>query len=467
LNIYDDALAELQRRHVEDVDVFGPYFVISYACHAFNLMNEESLKNTDGRKAVYMVSGQLPNMRNHLLFMAPPGTGKSFFLRHFSNKNFGIFRHGGHPMHTETSITEAGLIGTIKLEPDGSATTVPGAASEHRTSIFVIEEFLAMMKAMSTGYNAQLEAQLLMGLDSGDVSKRLAHGNIDYHTSLSMWCGIQPIKVSLEGGLGRRFCYLLNIPSTKDQERYAESSMGADNIDVDMEWLRGYWRRVELWTASLDLIQSVKFDPAFYNFLRTVIKCKGHEVDIYRRLILGYHLSKYGASEHVVVTLDETITKLIIQQAEWRHRIKQGPRVQQLIYVLRENGRQMESGFGMTKAEMISFGSDMELSAQLVHEILLDAAKLGYIKMRGNNLCLEPAALLDSPIIQRAKDAGLVSSTDDSDVPEIKPTVNKIMQPKSFEMDYDTLNEKEWDDLDLYEMEDLRDYAEERNSNYQ
>jgi len=466
LNIYDDALNELKRRQVEDADIFGPYFIISYACHAFNLMNEQSLKNTDGRKAVYMASGQVPNMRTHLLFMAPPGTGKSFFLKHFSNKNFGIFRYAGHPIHTETSMTGAAFVGTIKLEPDGSATTVPGAAYEHQSAVFVMEEFLAMMSAMKTGYNGELEAQLLTALDSGDMSKRLAHGPIEYHTSLSMWCGIQPIKVSLEGGLGRRFCYILNIPTTEGQERYTEASMGSDNIEVDMNWLQSYRRRVELWTASLELIETVKFDPAFYNFLRTVIKCKGYEVDIYRRLILGYHLSKYGVSEHVVAMLDDTITQIIIQQAEWRHRIKQGPRVQQIVYVLRENGYQMENGFGMTKAEMISYGSDMEMSAQLVHDILLDASKLGYIKIRGNNLCIEPAALLDSPIIQRAKSAGLIAETP-SVVPVITSEVNQLMKPRSFQMDYDTLNEREWDELDPDEMEEMREYDEERNNYFE
>jgi hypothetical protein len=420
-------------------------------------MNENSLKNSDGRRAVYMSSGQMPNMRTHLMFMAPPGTGKSFFLRHFSDKHFGILKHGGFPLHKETSITEAGLIGTIKLEQDGTATTVAGAAYEHQTAIFVMEEFLAMMNAMKSGFNAQLEAQLLTSLDSGDVNKRLAHGAIDYHTSYSLWCGIQPIKVSLEGGLGRRLCYLLNVPTKEGQGRYAEAAMSGDNISVDMDWLQQYRRRVELWGASLGLIESVKFEPKFYTFLRTIIKCSGYEVDIYRRLILGYHLAKYGASEHVVITLDETISKIMIQQAEWRYRVKQGPRVQQIISVLRNDGYQMDTGFGMTKAEMISFGSDLELSAQLVHDILLDAAKLGYLKIRGNNLCLEPAALLDSPIISRAKVAGIIPEDGDIKLPEIKPVLT--VKSRKFELDYSNLNEIEqpWDEEDI---DELRDYAE-------
>lgn len=461
MNIYDDAINELRRRGVMDAEIFAPYFIISYACHAFNLVNERSLAASNGIRAIYMISGQLPNLRNHLLFMAPPGTGKTFIMKQFINKFFGLFKHTPHQIHQEGSITEAGLIGTIKVEADGSTTTLPGAAHDHQYSVFVIDEFMAIMNAMKSGFNAQLEAQLLTALDSGDVSKRLAHGAIDYHTAFTMWCGIQPIKASLEGGLGRRFCYLLNIPSIDDQDRYAEAAMTSDNIEVDPEWIKGYRRRIELWNASLDLIERIEFHPEFYDFLRQVIKCKGFEVDIYRRLALGYHLSKYGASEQVCVRLDETIRNILIQQAEWRYRITQGPRVQQIIHVIRNDGYQMEHGFGMTKAEIIARGGDLQLSAQMANDIIKEAASHGFVKIRGNNVCLEPAALLDSPVIQRAKDRGFIPQEDN------QPT---IPEPQ-MEMDMDTLktkpsiyeqwkNDDTWDEFDLNE---LREYAEENH----
>lgn len=408
VSIYDDVMIELKRRNVQDYEKFGPYFIISFACHAFNLMNEDN--------RIFMAGGQLPNMRLHLLFMAPPGTGKSFFLKQFGNITTGILKHAGHPLHMEGSMTEAGLIGTVKSEPDGSVTVLPGAAREHGKSVFIIDEFMAMMSAMKAGYNSQLEAQLLTALDSGDVSKRLANGPIEYHTSFSLWCGIQPVKASLEGGLGRRFCFLLNVPNEQDMDRYADAVMASDNISVDTSHLDAFRKKVTFWITTLNMIEQVTFDKEIYDLLRHVVKAYSYEYDVYKRIALGYHLSKYGASKHVHVRLDEDLTKIIIQQGDWRWKIMQGPRVQQVIELIKQSGYIMDNGeFGMTKAELIRHGVSMQLSANLVHEITLDAARLGYVKIRGTKICMEAGALLDSPIIQRATDAGLLNSTSTTD----------------------------------------------------
>jgi hypothetical protein len=382
--------------------------------------------------------------------MAPPGCGKTLFLRSYTNKYFGILQNPTVQMHTETTITEAGLIGTIKVLPTGETETVPGAARAYHNSIFVIDEFTAIMSAMKSNFNSQLEAQLLTSLDSGDVSKRLAHGSLDYHTSFTLWCGIQPIKANMEGGLGRRLCYLLNIPTLNDQYRYADAAMDADNIEVDIDWLTGYRRKLELWIASLDIIERVSFKPEFYNFLRRIIKCMGYEVDNYRRIALGYHLSKKGASEHVEVCLDEDLKMLMINQSVWKFRIDQEPRIQQIVSILQQSGYPMEAGmFGMTKSEMIDVGSMMQLSATKVHEILLEAVKVGYIKLRGNKICLEPGALKDPPVIQRAKDAGMIM-------------INSVEIPDAFTITNEP-DEFAWDDMMNIDYKDEINQWEEFN----
>ncbi len=395
-----------------------------------------------------MLNGRLPDWRNHLMFMAPPGHGKSLFLRNMAHKHTGILKHGGIPFHNATTITEAGLIGTIKLEADGSSSPVAGDAYIYHNAIFVIEEFMAIMAGTRNGFNAQLEAQLLMVMESGEVNKRLAHGTLDYHTAMSLWVGIQPLKVSLEGGLGRRFCFILNIPSRDDKDRYMEAAISGDNINSDPNWLQRFYRKLELWNASLRMIKSMEFDKSFFDLLKDVIRCSGHEVDIYRRLALGYHLTKYGPSEHMVISVDNTIKQIMVQQADWRTRIKQSPRVQQIIQILQSDGIQTEKGFGLSKSELIVYGTDLELTAQMVHDLVLDAVKLGYVKIRGNYVVLEPSALMESPVMQRARSAGIFDHKEPAILPPIPQTMN-----------YDTLTIKpEYDDYDPYDLYELREY---------
>ena len=65
------------------VDKFVPYILCSLAAHVANLRN----KMADNKGHLfYGVAGGMPDLRLHLLTIAPPGFSKTFFQNIFFNK---------------------------------------------------------------------------------------------------------------------------------------------------------------------------------------------------------------------------------------------------------------------------------------------------------------------------------------------------------------------------------------------
>lgn len=69
---------ELKRRNVQECEIFASYFIISFACHAFNLVNK-------GREEpIYCEGGLAPVLRVPVIYMGLPGCGKSYLMKHLT-----------------------------------------------------------------------------------------------------------------------------------------------------------------------------------------------------------------------------------------------------------------------------------------------------------------------------------------------------------------------------------------------
>jgi len=97
-------LDEMQSRGTYKYETYAPYYVCSYAMHAFNLMNQ-------GRK-VYWESKRLPNLRLHIVFVAPPGGMKSYFLSQMGGDDYSIFNNVNYTMNMKSNMNEATFVGS-------------------------------------------------------------------------------------------------------------------------------------------------------------------------------------------------------------------------------------------------------------------------------------------------------------------------------------------------------------------
>ena len=88
-----DVLALLRLKGVRKADTYAPFFLASIGSHIVNLRNRGDLTAWDestGTHPMFMRHGLLPDLRSHLLHVAPPGWGKTFYIKQFTDSRFGI-----------------------------------------------------------------------------------------------------------------------------------------------------------------------------------------------------------------------------------------------------------------------------------------------------------------------------------------------------------------------------------------
>jgi len=158
--IYDAILEELKSREVYKAEVYAPFYICSFGCHEFNLYNQMA--------EIYFEAREVPSLRMHILFVAPPGMMKSFYMKQFLQGKYAIFRGTGLNFGFESTLTEAGFVGTV-MNVAGDILITDGAAKIYADGILGVDEFSAITKALQQQHSTQLDTQLLSALDHGWV----------------------------------------------------------------------------------------------------------------------------------------------------------------------------------------------------------------------------------------------------------------------------------------------------------
>ncbi|MCK4518409.1 hypothetical protein KAT92_06535 [Candidatus Babeliales bacterium] len=373
-NLYDAVMDELNSRDVYKHEVYAPYYICSYATHAFNLMNQ--------KKKIYWESKQLPNMRAHLLFVAPPGWMKSFYLNTMGADDHAIFKHAGIDMGSESYMTEAGFVGTFN-SMDGVNLPVEGAAKTYKNGILMIDEFSAITKALQTQHSNQLDNQLLSALDHGNVQKRLGAGKIEYKTKLTLWAGVQPARFDLTSGLGRRLLYMVFIPSKYDNQMLMEARHNSRNMRPNDREMKSLWGSIKSFNKSMGKIEKVVFDDSVMK-LYEELGLFSFEGSYFDRLLLGHELATRGPDKVMTISADDSgLRKLIARQKKWRGEISMGIEYVQLKRIIELNGNTI------TKVKLIEESAMYGWNTMQVLGLLEDMKRYRIVKISRGLIELE------------------------------------------------------------------------------
>lgn len=364
--LYEDGLALLRERKVYFAEQFIPYFFSSYACHAFNLRNYLG--------TIYFEHGIVPDLRLHLLMVAPPGYSKSFFMKQCFDQNIGILNTQGIQTVFEGSCTEAGWVGTV----DKFGTKQVGLAEEYASGVVSIEEFTAITKVLQQQHSLTFEAQLNSSLFGGEVRKRLATGKIKYQTYVTLVAGTQVTKFDITGGLLRRLNYIYWIPTRYESEELKKAIKEGENVALNKTALNDYRNRITKFQKDLNKIKKVTFSDEVY---KSMAPRPHFEFLIFRKLALGYNLFNLEndkVPENLEVVMDKRLKNLMEKAMEWRDELLGDPECALVLRILSAHAGKMKRKDLLT--ELIHYSVNWQTAS-----IMLEKLKyMGKVKINMN-----------------------------------------------------------------------------------
>ena len=367
--IYDDIMKELEGRSCYMANVYAPYYIISYACHKFNIMNND--------RKIYYKNMNIPNTRMHLNFVSPPGYMKTHYLTHMGGSPTSIFHDVGTSMIHRQSVNEASFIGTTSMGDRRE-----GIAERFQHSVIMVDEFSGITQALKSQYNNQFESQLLAILDHGHVYKDMANGAFSYTTRLTLWTGIQPTRLDISSGLGRRFIYMLYIPTPHDNKLLLDIQSQTRNLAPNMRELNQLWAKIKTFNDDIEKIKSLTFDSSI-DELYHKLHLYNFEAGYFDSIVIGYNLAKYGVGRNVNIGIfDDTIERIITQQKKWRTDIQKGIDFSMVINLISATGNSIEIGAMVERCLM--YGWDATTLGNII-KAMVDA---GLVKKQGRELVL-------------------------------------------------------------------------------
>jgi hypothetical protein len=324
-------LDEMKERGDFHGDLYAPFYPTSYALHTFNILNNE--------KKFYYENKQIPNMRLHLLFIGPPMSSKTYYLEHMSWDENAIFKGTGFDMVKKGRLTETGLCGGF-IQNGGRSEKRIGEAEKYANGFLSIDEFSAITDTYGQSYNAALEAQLLAALDHGNVVKDLGGGTIEFKTRCTTWGGIQPRKLHMENdaGLGRRICFLVNIPTKSQLEHIRTAIFRSKNIAPKEGEIAHIHDQVVEWREMVDNIERIDYDEAILQYYISNNTNPLHQ-PLSDRILLGYHLARGKFDHELHITLEDPMAATMVKNSlDWFEDVRRGTDILQVKSLIKSYG---------------------------------------------------------------------------------------------------------------------------------
>ena len=321
-----------------------PVFLCSIGAHLFNAANRcgtcdfdpalvedieegfviENCPLRHHKLPFFTPMSRIPDTRLHILMRGIKGSGKSVLVELFLGHGTGLLFSGtaeqGNGFRTDigpNSITEAGMFGSV--DEDGNIVGRP-LARELCGGFLGFEEFSSLTDASKKDHSSDMTNQLLTSTDNGRVKKVMRAGWVEYTTRYTVWAGTQPGRFELESGLDRRFFIIdINMDSKKElaykkaafkqanmtqEQRYAMANKAIDIKD----W---FINRQEQIIANPPT--GIMFDESVEDWLVRP-QVRSHEMDLYRRLMIGYYMMKEEWQGGVLIISVNAELRLLLDQ---------------------------------------------------------------------------------------------------------------------------------------------------------
>lgn len=277
-------------------------------------------------------------------------------------------------------MTEASFVGSVSMN-GGAMIERDGVAKVHANDIISIDEFNGLMSALNTQTNNQFESQLLAALDSGNINKDLAGGSpIEYTTNCTIWTGIQPSRLNMEGGLGRRLCHIVCTPTREDNDRLKRIMHESYGKKPNTKNMRSIWNNIKDFNRQIPKIENITMHEDLLDFYDKH-DLYSYETTLFDRIAIAYAIAKDGAKTDIEVSLkDKELINIFKNQVKWRQQTYKGVDFVIIRQVLELNGNNMPT------AELVSQCRMYGWNIQQVHKIIREMEENHIIRRRGSRI---------------------------------------------------------------------------------
>lgn len=289
---------------------------------ASDLLNEKTQQyqvHLASRNPEYLRKfGQVPDLRLHIMHLAPSGYSKDMFMDFFTNHRTGFLNLTPQrqiiPNIKVLRMTEAGYTGTVSEKNED----LPGLAKRYCAGIIAVPEYYSVTVEGKMQYSSQIENMLLEALEKGEITKNMAKSTLHYYTYHTLWAGTQPgVRFDVSSGIGRRLNFFVYNPTPDEMASYLDAQRkGYDSSDRPA-MIMDYVQKIRQYMAALwwvvTLVTGVEFTPEYKEYRDNVPLVKHTDLSLLDNLAMGYNFVTNFDTDHPVlkVQLDERLKMLI------------------------------------------------------------------------------------------------------------------------------------------------------------
>ena len=174
-------------------------------------------------------------------------------------------------------------------------------------------------------HSKTLTGVLLTALDSGNVTKDLVGGGIEFVTYATVWGAVQPAVYELGRGMPRRFLFVVYMPDYDDFMKFRDAVDGSDNLHLDIKKLLEFKHGMNEKVAQVkNNLMHIEYSERFNKWLRQFM-LPHYEATLFRRILLGYWIMKLDVIPEVLkLDLNDEVQEVIEQEMAWRLQVQKG-----------------------------------------------------------------------------------------------------------------------------------------------
>lgn len=323
------------------------------------------------------------DLRAHLMYVAPTGYSKNFFMDMFMDSKYGFLVGTSLPYRKPKSLTEPAYTGTLGLKRE----TLYGIGKQYCSGILGITEFSSITNMEKTEHSSNLLNYLLEGLETGEIDKFLGQGNIHYYTYHTLWAATQPgYRFDMNSGMGRRLNFHLFIPNKEQEKQYQDAQEQGYVVrpnETVITQVRGYLYK--LWNTVF--VSKVEFSDEYNSWKKNHTVVRHTDYNLYDNIAMGYnfvvnYVPQYsGDIGKLIVKLDDRLRNMLEDLAMSRKMLMSESLVEWEMF-MKEMDNEPQSMYSIIRRvqekQLLSWGD-----AQTRMRMALDEGIFGQFKWRG------------------------------------------------------------------------------------